>query len=154
MGLETIASEVLIIGAFLYFAVILVNSFNDNWISVHNSLKEQNDLIREKLDEEVSIYSVVYDSTNNETDIVLQNSGRRKISMEHVDIFMDDTRIPRDNSNRTFVLRSSSEIKNPGIWDPTELVDVTVDMHLSSGTHFVEVFTKMANKDITTFEVI
>lgn len=154
MGLETVAAQLIIIGAFLYFAVIIVDSFNNNWTGVHDSLKKYNEKERSRVDESIEIFEVTYDAINSVTEVKINNTGKTMISLDFIDVFQNSIRIPRLNDNRTLNVQSNSELKNPGLWDPEEILEINISGSLPTGSHFVEVFTKNGINDIKSFSVI
>ena len=153
MGFESVAATIIVIGSLLFFASILTTAFNDNWTEANNAFNIRQDIIQKKIDEKMDIENITHDSVKNITSVEVKNSGTENIDLDYLDIYLDDIRIPRSTANRTMDILNSTEIKNPGLWDPEETVEINVTKNLTSDLHYVEVFTKNGNTKIKSFNV-
>ncbi|MBD3203349.1 hypothetical protein GF327_03585 [Candidatus Woesearchaeota archaeon] len=143
MGLATIAAQVIFIGFILVFSGTLLIAYKDYFIRTDESFREHQELIKDRTNEKLTVQQASYDSVNNVTTIKINNSGTTKIELETLDIYVGQERIPRFNENRTLTLEY--EIKNPGIFDPNELLSINVSKRLAPGEHSIEIFTENAN---------
>ena len=153
MGFETITAQIIFISALLYFGALIITTFNASWTNVHDSLKVNKDIMKIKLDERIEIDSIVYDNGDKKVIINVTNDGKTRVEIDYIDIYINETRIPRLAANRTIEISSDSELKNPGLWDPKELAIINISKKLKKGDYFVEIFTKNGNYAIQSFRI-
>jgi archaellum component FlaF (FlaF/FlaG flagellin family) len=153
MGFETVAATIIIIGGFMYFGTDLYDKFNDNWQEIHDSLESKNDIMKQKMDEDLIFSSISYAGGSSLITVVANNTGTTIIDKDLLDIYVDGVRIPRNNTNRTITVVVSTEYKNPGLWDPYESISSKIKFGLASGIHSVELYTQTGNNIIGTIDV-
>ena len=82
----------------------------------------------------------------------IKNSGEIKLSKDVFDIFIDEERIPRNLANLTSSVISSTEITNPGLWDPGETLQISFPYELNGGQSIIRFVNEHSNGDYLAFE--
>lgn len=108
---------------------------------------EKQDLVTKTLSSNMQVDSAAYSASKSV--IQLTNSGSNKISLEHLDVYVDGQRIPRSAQNRTIDVLSSSELANPGLWDPQETLEINITKSLSAGNHRIDIVNEYGIKVVT-----
>ena len=65
------------------------------------------------------------------TRALIENKGRSPLELDSIDIYLDGQFIPRNSSNRTLTLLTDP--RNPGLWDPGEVLEANITMELEDG---------------------
>jgi archaellum component FlaF (FlaF/FlaG flagellin family) len=138
------------IGAFimLFFSLIIIIS---TFIIIQGRMVETTQLAmqveRDNIEHmeltRMEIVSLQFDNLTapDNTSIVLNNTGRNKIEMAYLDVWIDRIRLPRDSGNRTIEIVGQNAV-NPLHWDPGETVKIDVMLNLATGTHRAIVSTE------------
>ena len=78
------------------------------------------------------------------TIIYVKNTGKTQLSTTDLDVYIDSSRFPRNDTNRTITLMSDTDTTNTGNWDPEEIVMIQAFKTLGSASH--EVIVKAEHK--------
>ena len=151
MGFSTLVTNVIMFIAVISLTTAFVAIFKNYVDESTNSINIQSEVISNNLKTDINIITASYSNATEKTTVHVQNTGKTKLDLDYVDVYIDDKFIPRDSSNRTIKVLKSTEIENPGIWDPKEVVEIVVNMNLSRGEHKIAVATEYGVKDTTTF---
>ena len=116
------------------------------------SLVIQQNLRQNKVQTSILIINTTWNSTLDQVTSLITNDGKTRIDITKIDIYIDNMRVPRNNSNRTFTV-NSPDIINPGLWDPKEQITLVVNKTLSFGSHSIEVKTEYSTSDSDIFDV-
>jgi archaellum component FlaG (FlaF/FlaG flagellin family) len=146
MGFGTIFVQIIF---FILFFMALVGFFSiSKAIAIDNKtsimLREQTAM--NKIKSEITIYNLSYYSGEGIISIYVNNTGKLKLKQEELDIYVDGSRIPRDQTNRTIKILPQ-DFLNPTLWDPDESIEINVTYSLSTGTHYVDVITEYSTDD-------
>ena len=68
-----------------------------------------------------------------------------------IDAYLDGGFVPRNDTNRTVTVEGSTDLINPGLWDPDEILRVDIYQNLTAGQHTVIIGTTYGNKDQEIF---
>ena len=112
------------------------------------ALKEQTAM--DKLSSGITIDSVSYQANN--LTIIVNNTGKIKLKLEELDVYVDGSRIPRDQTNRTIRI-TPRDFLNPTLWDPDESIEIDVYTTLGSGTHSTTLLTEYSTSDTKVFDL-
>jgi archaellum component FlaF (FlaF/FlaG flagellin family) len=153
MGFSTIVSQTIFISIMMVVMVSSIFIFSSYIYKTHNSLQEKYTAMDLKSHTELTIMNITYDQVTDEIAARVKNTGRSAISLRALDIYVDSMHIGRNAANRTIVIDPATEIRNPGIWDPEEEVDIDIRITLAGGMHYVELFSDNSVSDIMAFRV-
>jgi archaellum component FlaF (FlaF/FlaG flagellin family) len=150
------------IGSFimLFFALVIVlSTFSLIYGRMVQSTTMTYDMQNQKIEDTLStveITNITFDavSSPDTTAIFVQNTGKNKLSLDYVDVFIDQIRIPRESINRTFEFAPGSGTINPLQWDPDETLIISTYLDLGAGTHYAAVTTEHGTKDTKSYTVI
>lgn len=137
-----IISTMIMFIAVLAMSITVVTVFKNVIDDTSSSLKIQGDAVSNSLKTDITIESVAYSNVTDITSVGLRNSGRTKLDIDKVDVYLDGAYIPRNDTNRTITLESTTDIKNPGIWDPDEIVTIRIFQTLQDGDHTLSISTQ------------
>ncbi len=149
MAFSTIVSQVIF---FSFMLVVLVGIFiisKDVLIQDRNSLESKKDSTIQQLNTRVSISNASYSAGT--IALSISNEGSTTLKTENLDFYVDNIRIPRNDSNRTIQILEP-DIQNPRMWDPDETVQVLIDYTVAQGNHTAKIVTEYGHSDIKIFE--
>ena len=78
------------------------------------------------------------------TEVIVENVGREKLILDTIDVFFPKI-LPRNESNRTFEI--IDDIIDPGLWNPNELLNVTIFVDISQGNHTFAISNEFGARD-------
>ncbi len=152
MGFSNISSHLIIFIAVLVAASTVSVMLKHIVDSTGNSVANQQSRLVEQLDTDISIDAVHYDNTSNTISVYVRNIGSTRMKTDQIDLYINNIRISRDNM--TVEVLNDTEIVNPGIWDPKELIYITANVEVSSGSvNQATVQTYNSMKDSAEFSV-
>ena len=137
-----IISTMIMFIAILTLSVTVVSVFKNVIDDTSTSIKIQGDAVSNSLRTDLTIESVIYSNVTDITSIGVRNSGRTKLDIDVIDIYLDGEFIPRNVLNRTIEIASSTDIRNPGIWDSDEIVNIKIFKVLEDGDHVLAISTQ------------
>ena len=115
------------------------------------SMRSQAELLNNQLQTNIQITETNYTADN--VRIYVVNNGKTTLKLTKIDVYVDDQFIPRNDTNRTITIEASTDVKNPGLWDPDEIIRIDVNKTLVAGEHRVSVLTNHGNRDEELFSI-
>lgn len=76
--------------------------------------------------------------------VIVNNVGREKLILDTLDLYFPQ-RISRNNTSRTFEI--INDFIDPGLWNPDELLNVTVHIELEDGNHSFAITNELGGRD-------
>ncbi len=137
-----IISTMIMFVAIISLTVGAVSVFKNVIDDTSTSMKIQGDAVSNSIKTDLTIESVVYSNVTDITTIGVRNSGRTKLDIDLIDMYLDGIYIPRDILNRTIAIESSTDVRNPGIWDNDEIVQIQIFKVLQDGDHVLAISTQ------------
>jgi len=143
----------------LFFGIIIVVStfvlIQTRMIESSIDVYAQNEKEKEMLLTDITILNVSFDNTTDPdtTTTYIENSGKIKIDIEHLDLYMDQAKIPRLDANRTIVFVQGHDTFNPLEWDPDEQLHIEIFMDLQNITHALSTTTDNGGTDTALFNI-
>lgn len=152
MGFSSIVTYVVMFFSLIIVVTTIVMIYG-NIMETNMVLTEQQEIAEERLKTSINIYNVTHYSapSPDETLIYVLNDGNRKLELNDTDVFINGTRIPRDENNRTIIFNGTN-ILNPLHWDPGETILINVTMDLAAGIQTATVVTEFGVKDSYSFD--
>ncbi len=151
MGFGNIAATIILFIAVLLIGTAVIISIKTNVDQTQTSMRTQAEFLNNQIKTNVQIISVNY--TAGRVRAYVQNNGKTVLDPAKVDLFLDNNFVPRDDLNRTIVVEPSTDVKNPGLWDPDEVIRADIYQTIAPGTHQVAVLTQYGVKDEETFSI-
>lgn len=151
MGFGSIVSQIIMFIAVISLATGVVVVFKTYVDESNSAMTEQWKGMSNNLKTDIDITSANYNSTTNLTTIYVMNKGKTMLSLTYMDVYLDNMFVPRSTSNRSMAIESSTDVRNVGVFDPTEIMKIEVNYSLNSGTHLVDVTTEYGVKDTFSF---
>ncbi|MFP4111728.1 MAG: hypothetical protein ACLFPQ_02360 [Candidatus Woesearchaeota archaeon] len=86
-----------------------------------------------KKNSEISIIGIEcsYDHNLNTTNILVNNTGKEKLHLKRIDLYYPE-RVPRNESNRTMNITKETDLIDPGLWNPKEILNITIFKKLTN----------------------
>ncbi|MCA9478566.1 MAG: hypothetical protein KC535_05455 [Nanoarchaeota archaeon] len=125
--------------AVMALSVTVVTVFKNVVDDTTTSLKIQGDAVSNSLKTDITIESMSYSNITDITSVGLRNTGRTKLDISMVDIYLDGEYIPRNDTNRTIIIEPTTDVRNPGIWDTNEIVTIEIFKTLQDGDHVLAI---------------
>ena len=94
----------------------------------------------------MEISSVIFDNNTNTTTASILNTGSTVLDLDKIDVYIDGFFIPRDSANRTIRVLPSTEVRDTGLWNPSEVLEVRVFKYLDNTTHTFALTSQYGNK--------
>lgn len=151
MGFGGLATTIILFIAVMLVSTGVIMSLQTQVTQSQSSMRSQAELLNNQISTNVDITSANY--TGGVTTIYVLNNGKTILDVDNVDVYIDNLFIPRNTSNRTMAVESSTDLTNPGLWDPTEILRIDVTKTLGNGTHKVKVATQYGSLEQETFSV-
>jgi archaellum component FlaG (FlaF/FlaG flagellin family) len=135
MGFGTIAAQIILFISLVSIAAAVVLMINQYTEETSYSLKVQKDRLVDELRTDITINSVSYNGSKTPDELLVyaRNTGKTLIDLNYTDIYIDGVRV--DYADRTLTIEADTEVSNPGIWDPKEVLEIDVSQDIGSGTH-------------------
>jgi archaellum component FlaG (FlaF/FlaG flagellin family) len=151
MGFGTVVSHIILFVSIITVAAGFLVVINNYVQGTTGSLVEKQERISSELNTDITITSVDYDNSTNPDTITAYatNTGSTQLRPNRTDLYIDDTRISRNE--RTITIQTDTQVDNPGIWDPDEIVEITTEQDLESGQHTLSVVAANGVTQETTF---
>lgn len=139
MGFGTVVSHIILFVSIITVAAGFLVVINNYVQGTTGSLMAKQERISSEINTDITITSVDYDNSTNPDTITAYatNSGSTQLQPNRTDLYLDNTRISRDE--RTLTIQDDTQIDNPGIWDPDEIIEVTTQQDLESGKHSLSI---------------
>lgn len=149
MGFSGIFGSVIMFLAVITISLTLITSFNNMANDTSNSIQIQGKAISNSLKTNLFFDIVKYE--NDEIIAYIKNTGSTNLQLDKIDFYIDGIYISRND--RSLIIESSTDIKNPGIFDPGEILKVKIDSNLVSGMHTISLTTQYSFKTEELFSV-
>jgi archaellum component FlaF (FlaF/FlaG flagellin family) len=149
MGFGNVATMIIMFIAVMLMATGAIVSIRAQIDKTQSSMQTQADFLNNQIKTNVQITQVNYSA--GETTLYAINNGKTILQIAKVDVFLDAEFVPRNDTNRTIALEASTDITNPGLWDPDEVLKVIINKVINSGQHRVIMTTQYGTKDEELF---
>ncbi len=154
MGFGTIVAQIIMFISIISLATGMVMVFKNYVDDSSGSLNEQMQSTSNRIRTDITITNVNFDNTTNHTTLNVLNTGKTSLNTDYIDVYLDRMMIPRNTTYRNITVEPSTEVKNTGIWDPNEVLEIVVlDHYLDKDDHSVDVITEYGTGDTETFSV-
>jgi archaellum component FlaG (FlaF/FlaG flagellin family) len=153
MGFGSIVSQVVLFMSVMIVIIVLSVVYKTYVTTTNNSLKVQHERVVEKIDTDFEILDASYDKAREELTLHLKNSGSLKLEPTETDLFVGAERISRDDPSKELLISDETNIVNPGLWDPGEILELNVSRNLNSGYHSIKVSIENGITRSTLLEV-
>jgi archaellum component FlaG (FlaF/FlaG flagellin family) len=151
MGFGNLATTLIMFIAVLLLATGVIAAMRTNIDKTQSSMRTQADFLNNQILTNTLITSVNYTADNLR--VYALNNGKTTLKLDQVDIYVDDAFIPRNDTNRTIAIEASTDTKNPGLWDPDEIVRIDVTTTIAAGQHRAMLATSYGTKDEELFSI-
>lgn len=149
MGFGTVAANILMFISILLLAGGAVIIMNIHIQETNQELRMESDRLTREIGTNVVIQNVNYN--NGTVTAYVINDGRTDLSKDDTDIFVEGSRISRND--RTITITSDTQITSSDVWSPSEVVEVTTDTSLNSGRRTFKIVTENGISDEAGFDV-
>ncbi|USN46015.1 MAG: hypothetical protein H6502_02665 [Candidatus Woesearchaeota archaeon] len=153
MGFGNVVSTMILFIAVLTLATSAAIVFKNIFDETSSAMQIQSDSLTNKLKTDVTILDATYNNVTDVLSLSIRNTGKTVVKPGFTDVFVDGGYVPRNDSNRTITLESSTDVSDVGLWNPNEVVTIVVDKNLETGTHTVSVAAQYGATAETTFSV-
>ena len=153
MGFSSITSTLIMFIAVMSLATGLVVVMKQSVDETSSSLSVRTDILKNTLQTELEISTISYNNITEVTTVNVQNIGKTRLKPELVDIYIAGVFTPRNTSNRTITVTDSTDTKNPGLWDPHEVIEIQVFKNMTKETHTVVVTSQYGAREEDSFSV-
>lgn len=152
MGFGTVAAQMIMFISLLSVATGVVLVFDQHAQETTTAMTIKSDALANNLKTDFVITNVWHNSTLNFTYIDLLNTGATELVINQTDVIIDGVFIPRDEFSKNLTIIPSTSIRNPLLWDPKEVLEITVNRTLSANTtHILDVITEYGVSKTETF---
>lgn len=146
MGFSGIVSTMIMFIAVVAMSITVVGAFKSLIDDTSSSIQIQGNALSDQLKTDLFFDEISYSNITDITTVNIKNTGKTKLQTDKVDIYLDGLFIDRNESNRTINIQTSTDLKNPGIWDPGEIVQIKIFKVLEDGDHTLTVSTQYSTK--------
>lgn len=151
MGFANIATTIIMFIAVLLLATGVLITLQTNIDKSQASMQAQAELLNNEIITNMDITSANY--TVGNVRVYAVNNGKSILKLDRIDCYIDEVFIPRNDTNRTIQVEVSTDTKNPGLWDPNEIIRIDISTTLDVGTHTVKLTTQYGNREEEIFSI-
>jgi archaellum component FlaF (FlaF/FlaG flagellin family) len=151
MGFGNVASQMIFFIAIMGISVSLIFFLNNYVASASATMETNRQRMVESMNTHFLITNVNYFDAENITRIYLVNDGNTKLKPSDVDLYFDGLFISR--TNRNISVETSTDIKDVGIWNPSETLLIEYNKSLDPATYYIDVVSLNGAKDSEYFSV-
>lgn len=142
MGFSNIASHLIMFIAVMTIAATLIFTFNAQLSDSAGTVASRQRYLTNQMRTAITIESVKYDSSSNETTAYVKNIGDSRIYPNQSMIYIDGDRIAYD-ANLTLAIEADTNTKNTDVLDPNEILKMVITKYLdTSDTHELVIVTQ------------
>ena len=149
MGFGNVATTIIMFIAVLLLATGVIVSLRTQIDQTQSSMNAQAEMLNNQIKTSITITQTNYSAGT--TTVYALNNGKTTLKPQKVDAFLDAEFVPRNESNRSVTVQPSTDTKNPGLWDPDEVLKVEVYKSLNAGEHRIALATQYGTKDEELF---
>jgi archaellum component FlaF (FlaF/FlaG flagellin family) len=144
MAFSTIAAYMVFFFAMVIMVSSVVMIYSGMVDSSNLAYNVQRDRMEDIVGTRISVSGIgIYSGSSPDTIIInLTSAGTSKLRPEMVDVYIDGVRIPRTAAGRAFGFPDGTNVRNPLLWDPYELLQINVSLDVDPGEHVAEVTTE------------
>ena len=121
-----------------------MNSYASQTTSAMN--RQKTDMLDE-MNADIQVTSSVLNESHSPDQIILyiKNTGSNRLVIDDTDIYVDGVRVSRTNTVLT--VESDTDVGNPDLWDPEEILKLVAEYNVPSGVLPVSVSTTYGASD-------
>jgi archaellum component FlaG (FlaF/FlaG flagellin family) len=124
-GAENVIAALILFIAVMALATTTTIVFKNYLDRSSSAVNEQQQKTTDIMRTHFVIALATYDKVNT-TYVYVKNTGSTRFHPNDIDLYIDGIRIPRNQSNRTIEVSSDTDTINPGIWDPSEELEIRI----------------------------
>ncbi|MEM4260449.1 MAG: hypothetical protein QXG00_04390 [Candidatus Woesearchaeota archaeon] len=150
-----VASALILFIASMFLATAVAVTVKTQYDKTTVSMKLEQARLNDELRTDITIDVVKYDSTLNTTDVYVKNTGNKEIDVNDIDVYINKERVPRNESNRTITILSDTMKFNNTLWDPKEVIQISIyNWSLNTDKlHELSIVTAVDVKDTYEFSI-
>lgn len=126
MGFGAIVANLIMFISVLIVATGVVSVIQNTVDDSTTSMRIESDRLSKEIQTHIEIIGTNYDNDTETLTVTALNTGKTILKTELINVFVDNSLIPRNDQNRTIRVEPTTEIKNPGLLDPNEVLEVQV----------------------------
>jgi archaellum component FlaF (FlaF/FlaG flagellin family) len=126
MGFDSIAGTVIMFIVVMMVATVVSAAFKTSIEDNTNSMLEQSKGLSKNIKTNVEIATMNWDNNTNITTVTVMNNGKTTLNVNITDVYVNNYHIPRNDGNRSLYVEPSTDNRNPGLLDPTEIMTVKI----------------------------
>ncbi len=154
MGMSTVITQVILFIAVLGIVSGLLVSIKNYTDKTEGAFSQKSAEYNNVIKTNIKIDVISHDNNTDTTWIYVRNTGQTNMKPEHIDVYIDGIRFPRNDSNRTIEVLWDTEIEDIGIWNPKEELLIKAFMELNENiSHNVIVTTPYEVRDTDSFSI-
>lgn len=150
-----VASALILFIASMFLATAVAVTVKTQYDKTTVSMQLEQARLNDELRTDISIDIVKYSEDTNITNIYVKNTGSNEVDANDIDVYLNKERVPRNDSNRTITLLTDTMKFNNSLWNPKEVIQITIyNWSLATNTvHEVSVVTAVDVKDTYEFSI-
>ncbi|MFW6378617.1 MAG: hypothetical protein ACOCZV_01200 [Nanoarchaeota archaeon] len=149
MGFGSIAANILLFLGVIVIASSFIFYMNSYASETSSAMTMQKNQMMDEMHSQISILSSDLNTSKDpdELKLYVQNTGSTRLTLSETDVYVDGNRISR--SNRSVSVESDTDVGNPELWDPDEIIELIVSRDVDSGVFPVKVASSFGANDQT-----
>lgn len=80
------------------------------------------------------------------------NGGKVKLDKDYLDFFVNNLRVERNYDALSAHVVAETDLQNPGLWDPGEVLEISFPINLSQDKHVFRLVSEFSTSDYVAFE--
>ncbi len=151
MGFGSVAAQLIMFISLMSITTTVVLVFDQHTQETATAMVVKTDALANSLKTNFVISSVSHNSSSNITSIYLVNTGDTELNTNMTDVILDGEFVPR-NVNKNISVIASTQVRNPLLWDPNEVLSINVTKVLTANTtHIIDVISEYGVRETDTF---
>jgi archaellum component FlaF (FlaF/FlaG flagellin family) len=132
MGFDSVASQAIIFIAVISASAFLVMAFQAHLTDSTSTMAARQKAITLQMQSEIFIESVYYNDTASQILIYAKNTGRTQMYPSDISTYINNLWVR--NTSRTIEILTDTNNVNTAVWDPKEVILITVNDTLTPQT--------------------
>ncbi|MFP4118732.1 MAG: hypothetical protein ACLFTH_01615 [Candidatus Woesearchaeota archaeon] len=147
MGFGSIAANILLFLGVVIIASTFIFYMNSYASETSAVMTQQKNEMVDELNSDISITSSLLNTshTPDQTILYAKNTGSTRLTIDDTDVYIDGARVP--STSVTITVEEDTDIGNPDLWDPDEVVKIEAEKNVDSGAIPVKVITTYSASD-------
>jgi archaellum component FlaG (FlaF/FlaG flagellin family) len=139
-----------------FLVIIFIGAFAFIVYDQENNLSAMRDDLEKNGRSLKSDYAINITAMTNTTTYIIvhvKNIGKKEIELDKTFVFVDGSMVPQNDGNRTIEMDAATDLRNPGLWGPSEEIIINLTLQAPIDDTTVKVVNEFGVSSEGIFEI-